>query len=79
MIDRYFAFFFLGLAVVFGYAAFAGLRTGSTKIPMALISFEIFDRSDSGANFWGVTVLNMAVAIGLPVLVVYWWMEGMIV
>lgn len=78
MIDRFAAFIVLGLVLVFGYNGIVGMRTGITRIPLAWIGFEEFDRENNSAHFWGVTVLNFSVATGLVLLLGYWWMNGMI-
>lgn len=44
MIDRYAALVLLGIAFVFGYTATKGLRDGFTRIPIAFIELEEFDR-----------------------------------
>lgn len=78
MIDRFFALMLLAIALVFAFTAVRGLRKGYTWIPMKLIEFEEFDRTENPANFWGVTVLNFTVATGLLVMLGYWQMNGMI-
>lgn len=78
MIDRFLAIIILGFAIVFSVTAMLGIKRGYTRIPMAFIEFEEFDRIDSTANFWGVTILNLLVAAGCLGLLIYWFVNGMI-
>lgn len=78
MIDRFLVFIILGFVVVFGVTAVLGIKRGHSRIPMAFIEFEEFDRVDSTANFWGVTILNLFLAAGGIGLLIYWFVNGMI-
>ena len=78
MIDRFLALIILGMAVIFTVTAVVGLRRGFTRIPLDLIEFEEFDRSENKANFWGVTILNFGLAAACLVVLAYWLLNGMI-
>jgi hypothetical protein len=51
----------LGVAGVFGYAAWAGWKSGITRLPLSLLAIEEFERGHS-PHFWPVTAFNAVVS-----------------
>lgn len=52
-----------GVAAVFGLNVWKGWETGEVRLPISVLVFEEFERTNSPTNYWGVMAFNGGIAI----------------
>jgi hypothetical protein len=53
------------IALIFAGQVVAGIRSGTTRIPMKILEFGEFERNENATNFWGIVGFNAVMTIAL--------------
>lgn len=63
-------------AIVFAYHAGLGWKTGTVRFPLSAFGMEEFERDRSAANFWGIVILDIVVALASLGFAIHFVIEG---